>query len=90
MRTSAQLFKWRGISSDGVTVDGMYVAEDESVLLHHLENQGIILTKGAGYSLSTTSGYKITRLFDEAIGDITKCRVADGFCTTVALRAGTV
>ena len=45
MQTSAQLFKWRGISSGGVTVNGMYVAEDESVLLHHLGHQGIILTK---------------------------------------------
>ena len=45
MQTPARLFKWRGISSDGSTIDGLYVAEDESVLLQHLEHQGIILVK---------------------------------------------
>lgn len=45
MQTPAQLFKWRGIASDGSAVDGMYMAEDESILLQHLEQQGIILVK---------------------------------------------
>ena len=45
MQTPARLFKWRGIASDGSAADGMYVAEDESVLLQHLEQQGIILLK---------------------------------------------
>ena len=45
MQTSTQLFKWHGTNSEGATVDGIYAAEDESVLLHHLEHQGIILVK---------------------------------------------
>ena len=45
MQTSARLFEWRGIASDGSTVDGLHVAEDESVLLQNLEHQGIILVK---------------------------------------------
>ena len=41
----AQLFKWRGIAADGRIVDGLYMAEDESILLQHLEHQDIILVK---------------------------------------------
>ncbi len=65
MQTSAQLFKWRGISSDGVTVNGMYVAEDESVLLHHLEHQGIILTKAQDVRL-------VQRLDTKSLGFLMK------------------
>ena len=45
MQAVAQLFKWRGITSDGKAVDGLYVAEDESILLQHLEHQDITLVK---------------------------------------------
>ena len=45
MQSPARLFEWRGIASDGSTVDGLHVAEDESVLLQNLEHQGIILVK---------------------------------------------
>ena len=45
MQTPARLFKWQGIASDGGAIDGLYVAEDESILLQHLEHQGIILVK---------------------------------------------
>ena len=45
MQPSARLFKWRGINADGRSVAGVQAAEDESLLMQHLENQGIILLK---------------------------------------------
>lgn len=44
-QTPGRLFKWHGIASDGGVVNGLYVAEDESMLLQYLERQGIMLVK---------------------------------------------
>jgi len=43
VQASSQLFKWRGITAEGRHITGLQVAEDESLLMQHLENQGIIL-----------------------------------------------